>query len=50
MYLGNLGCLVLPEQVAVTGQKIHEGKISDERLEAQVRAIGAGLAEWTAKP
>ena len=49
MYLGNLGCLVLPEQVAVTGQKIHDGKISDERLEAQVRAIGAGLAEWTSK-
>jgi NAD(P)H-dependent FMN reductase len=49
MYLGNLGCLVLPEQVAVTGQKIHDGKISDERLEAGVRAIGAGLAEWTSK-
>lgn len=46
MYLGNLGCLVLPEQVAVTGQKIHEGKITDESLEAQVKAIGAGLAEW----
>ncbi len=49
MYLGNLGCLVLPEQVAVTGQKIHDGKISDERLEAAVRAIGAGLAQWTSK-
>lgn len=49
MYLGNLGCLVLPEQVAVTGQKIKDGKIADERLEAQVKAIGAGLAEWVGK-
>jgi len=49
MYLGNLGCLVLPEQVAVTGQKIQEGKITDERLAAQVKAIGAGLAEWVGK-
>lgn len=49
MYLGNLGCLVLPEQVAVTGQKIKDGKIIDERLESQVKAIGAGLAEWVGK-
>lgn len=49
MYLGNLGCLVLPEQVAVTGQKIKDGKITDEKLESQVKAIGAGLAEWAGK-
>ncbi|WP_410211305.1 NADPH-dependent FMN reductase [Aquirhabdus sp.] len=46
MYLSNLNFLVLPEQVAVTGQKVHEGKITDERLEQQVFALGAGLAEW----
>jgi chromate reductase, NAD(P)H dehydrogenase (quinone) len=46
MYLGNLGLLVLPEQLTVTGQKMHAGKITDEKLEAQVKAIGAGLAEW----
>jgi chromate reductase len=46
MYLGNLGCLVLPEQVAVTGQKMKDGKITDERLEAQVKAIGTGLANF----
>ena len=50
MYLGNLGFLVLPEQVAVTGQKMKDGKITDERLEAQVKAIGAGLAKCTLKP
>ncbi len=49
MYLGNLGFLVLPEQVTVTGQKIHEGKITDEKLEAQVKATGAGLAQWRFK-
>lgn len=49
MYLGNMGFLVLPEQVAVTGQKMHAGKITDEQLESQVQAIGAGLAEWVAK-
>ncbi len=49
MYLSNLGFLVLPEQVTISGQKMHEGKITDEKLEAQVKAIGAGLAEWCLK-
>jgi len=49
MYLSNLGFLVLPDQVAVTGQKLQDGKITDERLEQAVLALGKTLASCVNK-
>ncbi len=46
MYLSNLGFLVLPDQVAVTGQKLQDGKITDERLEQAVLGLGKTLASY----
>ena len=50
--LGNIGVLVLPEQVAIS--KAHEafdesGKLKDERKAQQVAALARGLAEFLAK-
>ena len=50
--LGNIGVLVLPDQVAIS--KAHEafdesGKLKDERKAQQVAALARGLAEFLAK-
>lgn len=50
--LGNLGMLVVPDQHAVTGAaKIFDegGRITDEGQEKKLKAVGAALAETTAK-
>lgn len=50
--LGNLGMLVVPTQHAVTGAaKIFDeaGGITDEGQEQKLKAVGAALAETTAK-
>lgn len=50
--LGNIKCLVVPEQVAVP--KVNEafnadGTMKDSKLEASIRRVGAVVAETTAK-
>jgi len=47
--LGNLGCIVLPEQVAVS--RVHEafdeqGRLRDEKQAEKVSGAGAGLAKF----
>jgi len=50
--LGNLGCIVLPDQIAVS--KAHQafdsdGKLSDDKQQARVTGLGRTLAETAAK-
>lgn len=49
--LGNLGCLVLPEQVAVgkAPEAFADGALTDERQHARVVGLGTTLAETVAK-
>jgi NAD(P)H-dependent FMN reductase len=50
--LGNIGITVLPDQVAVGGayQAFDaDGKLTDEKQAARVKALGAGLARHLAK-
>lgn len=50
--LGNLGCIMIPQQVAVSGvTKLFDdaGTMTDVRKAEQLRDVGAALAEVTAK-
>lgn len=49
--LGNIGCLVLPEQQAVgkAGEAFDNGELCDEQQRFKVEAIGAGLSQLLAK-
>ena len=50
--LGNLGCIVLPEQVAVPSANKafdSEGRLSDQLLQSRVEALGANVAEMLQK-
>ncbi len=44
---GNLGCLVIPEQMVVSAANLafdNQGRLKDDRVREGVEAIGAGLA------
>ncbi len=52
MMLGNIGVMVLPDQVTVPNAGsafTPDGKLADEKLDARVRALGATLARHLAK-
>ena len=50
--LGNIGVVVLPEQIAVptAHQAIGEdGRLKDEKMQASIEGLGRGLAEFLKK-